>query len=169
MSTSTLIQIAMLAAILAIMSKISFMLPGGIPITLQTFGIFLIGSLLGPINGFITILVYLFMGLVGIPVFSSFNTGLQAFIQPTGGYLIGFLPMVYIVGLGSKQKFLPQLLYNFIALLTCHILGLLMYHYITGVWLLPSIPFMLFKDFIIAIIAIFFSRELKARLSFINT
>lgn len=169
MNTNTMIQIAMLAALLAVMSKISFMLPGGIPITLQTFGIFLIGGLLGPINGLITLLVYLFMGLVGIPVFSTFNTGIQAFIQPTGGYIIGFLPMVYLVGLGAKHKLLPQLIYNVLGLLTCHVLGLLMYHYITGVWILPSIPLMLAKDIAIAVIAIFFSRELKTRLSFITS
>jgi biotin transport system substrate-specific component len=167
-TTYDMIKIAMFSALLTVLSQISFNLPGGIPITLQTFGIFIIGNLLGPIQGVISILVYLLMGIVGIPVFTGFRAGANELISPTGGFLIGFLPMVFIIGLGKKKMFLVKYIYNILGLLSCYILGLLMYYYITKVWLLPSIPFMLFKDVITCAIAILFSKELSLRLSLDN-
>lgn len=167
-STYDMIKIAMFSALLTVFTQISFDLPGGIPITLQTFGIFLMGNLLGPIQGVISVLVYLLMGVVGIPVFSHFRAGVNMLVSPTGGFLIGFLPMVFIIGLGNKKTFFIKFIYNLLGLLCCYFFGLLMYHFITKVWLLPSIPFMLFKDAITCVIAILFSKELSLRLSFVN-
>ena len=60
-------------------------------ITLQTFGIFLTLSLLGGKLGSLTILVYLLLGAVGVPVFSAFRGGLSALLGTTGGYIFGFM------------------------------------------------------------------------------
>ncbi len=166
--TYDMIKIAMFAALLSVCTQISFDLPGGVPITLQTFSIFLIGNLLGPIQGVLSVLVYLFMGVIGIPVFSHFRAGANMLISPTGGFLIGFLPMVFIVGLGNQKPFIVKLIYNLLGLISCYIFGLLMYHFITKVWLLPSIPFMFLKDGITLVIAILFSKELSLRLNSLN-
>ncbi|MDE6411696.1 MAG: biotin transporter BioY [Clostridia bacterium] len=74
---------------------------GTIPVTLQTFAVALIGALLGAVRGVTVVLVYFIMGLIGIPVFSNFNAGVVALLGPTGGYLIGFVFSVAIVGLFS--------------------------------------------------------------------
>jgi biotin transport system substrate-specific component len=62
----------------------------GIPITLQTLIIMLIGDVLKPKEAFLSVVLYLIIGLIGIPVFSGFNSGLAAFLGPTGGFLIAF-------------------------------------------------------------------------------
>ena len=65
--------------------------PLGIPITLQTLGVLLCAMALGPRMGFASITLYLFMGIVGVGVFSEGQAGLAVLLGQTGGYLIGFL------------------------------------------------------------------------------
>jgi len=65
--------------------------PGVVPFTLQTFAVFTVLSLLGGKRGLISILVYLALGAVGIPVFSGFSSGIGYMLGNTGGYLLGFI------------------------------------------------------------------------------
>lgn len=161
----SLVQIAMLSAILSVLAQISIPIPGGVPITLQTFGIFVIGMLLGPVKGTLSILLYLALGAVGIPVFANFKSGLSALVGPTGGFLIGFLPMVFMVGLGAKFKFSMQLFYNILGLIACYLFGLGMYYIFTNnTGLIYSLPTMLIKDFIISVVAVLFVKSLKPQL-----
>ncbi len=74
---------------------------GSIPVTLQTFAVALVGALFGIVRGTVVVAVYLLMGLIGIPVFSSFNAGVPALMGATGGYLIGFVFSVMITGIFS--------------------------------------------------------------------
>ena len=69
-----------------------------VPITMQTFGVFLIAFFFGSNKGTISILLYLIVGLLGLGVFAGYSSGYAPFIGPTGGYLIGFVAMVFIVG-----------------------------------------------------------------------
>ena len=75
---------------------------GVIPVTMQTFAVAAVGALLGAKRGTIAVAVYLLMGLIGIPVFSGFRAGVPALMGATGGYLIGFVFDVFIVGLFSN-------------------------------------------------------------------
>lgn len=73
------------------------------PITMQTFGIFLIAFFFGSRKGFLAILAYLLAGLVGggpppRGVFAGYSSGFEPFIGPIGGYLVGFIFMVLIIG-----------------------------------------------------------------------
>ena len=81
---------------------------GNIPVTLQTFAVALAGAIFGILRGAAVVGVYLLMGLIGIPVFSGFNSGVTALMGVTGGYLIGFLFSVVITGIfsafGIKNK-----------------------------------------------------------------
>lgn len=88
--------IAIFIAVITVSSWISIPFP--VPFTLQILAIFLSIYLLGAYRSFITILLYLLLGLIGVPVFASFKSGLGAFMSPTGGFLIGFLiiPLVYL-------------------------------------------------------------------------
>lgn len=165
LTTQEMVRIALLTAILCILSQISFMLPGGIPITLQTFGIVLIGTILGKKSGSISLLLYLLMGAVGIPVFAGFGGGLDTLVGPTGGYLIGFLPMAYLTGLGSRKSYYSSVFFSILGLLVCHILGLLYYFQVTGTWLLPSVPLMLAKDLVTTVMAITLGKEIFKVLS----
>lgn len=89
LTTSDMAQIALFAAMMAICSWIS--IPATVPFTLQTFGVFLAVSVLGGRRGTLAVLVYLLMGLIGLPVFAGFEGGIGCLMTPSGGYLIGFL------------------------------------------------------------------------------
>ncbi len=165
LTTQEMVQIALFTAILAVLSQISFMLPGGIPVTLQTFGIVLIGTILGKKSGFLSVFLYLLIGMIGIPVFANFGGGIDALVGPTGGYLFGFLPMVFLTGLGSRKSYHMGIFFSIIGLLICHVMGLLFYYQITGTWLLPSVPLMLAKDLVTTVVAVSLGREIYKILS----
>jgi biotin transport system substrate-specific component len=61
-----------------------------VPFTLQTFFILLAGLVGGPRVGFLSIIIYLLMGAVGLPVFANLRGGWDVFLGPTGGYLVAF-------------------------------------------------------------------------------
>jgi biotin transport system substrate-specific component len=75
---------------------------GPVPIVLQNFFVLLTGLLLGWRWGTASVALYLFAGLIGLPVFAGGTGGLGRFVGPTGGYLIGYLPAVFLIGLISE-------------------------------------------------------------------
>ena len=81
--------IAVCASLMAICSWIS--IPTVVPFTLQTFAVFFALYFLGGKKGTISVLIYILLGAVGIPVFAGFKGGLVALVGQTGGYIIGFV------------------------------------------------------------------------------
>ena len=77
---------------------------GPVPIVLQNYFIFLSGLLLGRKWGAISVAAYLLAGLLGLPVFAGGTGGIGRFAGPTGGYLVGFLPAVYVIGWLSAKR-----------------------------------------------------------------
>lgn len=69
-----------------------------VPLTGQTFGVLLIGALLGSRRGALSILTYLLWGALGLPVLSGGGSGLAHFAGPTAGYLFGFVVAAFLVG-----------------------------------------------------------------------
>ena len=102
--TKDLTTIALMAALTAIMAQIAIPMPSGVPMTLQTLAVTLAGVILGAKGGALSMLVYLLLGAVGVPVFSEFCGGLGILVGPTGGFLISFPLMAFIVGLGVPQE-----------------------------------------------------------------
>ncbi len=97
-----LIYIGMSAAILAVCSWISVPV-GSIPITLQTMAVCLIAGLFGWKRGTASIIIYMIIGAIGVPVFSGFKAGLGVLSGPTGGYIVGFIFTAVIVGFVSDK------------------------------------------------------------------
>ncbi len=90
--------IALTVALITVCAWIS--LPfGEVPFTLQTFAVTLAGGLLGWKRGTLAVAVYILMGLIGIPVFAGFKSGIAALFGTTGGYIFGFVFAVLITGL----------------------------------------------------------------------
>ena len=81
---------AFLAALMALCAWIAVPL-GPVPFTMQSFGFFVALGLLGGRQGTAAYLVYMGLGLIGLPVFAGFSSGPGALFGPTGGYLLGFL------------------------------------------------------------------------------
>lgn len=89
--------VSMFTALTAIGAGISIPL-GEVPITMQSLFVILSGLLLGPKLGALSQLIYIILGLIGIPIFANFTGGLQAIMKPSFGFLIGFIFAAYAVG-----------------------------------------------------------------------
>ena len=87
--TYDMVYIAVFAVLIAICSWIS--IPTTVPFTLQTFAVFLAVGVLGGKRGSLSVLIYILLGAVGIPVFAGFSGGFGILLGSTGGYIIGFL------------------------------------------------------------------------------
>lgn len=89
LSTRDIVFTGFFSALIVICSWIS--IPMTIPFTLQTFAVFLSVILLGGKRGTLSVIVYILLGTVGLPVFSGFKGGIGVISGPTGGYILGFI------------------------------------------------------------------------------
>lgn len=95
---------AIMAAVICILGPLSIPIPvSPVPITLTNLAIYFTVCILGWKLGTVSYLIYLVIGLAGLPVFSSFGAGFGKLLGPTGGYLIGFIFMAIICGLFFEQ------------------------------------------------------------------
>lgn len=91
-TTTDLALIASFAALNVVAALIpAINIPGPVPLTLQTLAVMLTGAILGARRGFLAILLYIALGLVGLPVFANGASGFGVLLGPTGGYLLSFL------------------------------------------------------------------------------
>lgn len=122
---------ALFAALLAVCAWISIPI-GEVAITMQTFGLFLTLGVLGGKRGTVAIVIYLLLGIVGLPVFSGFQGGIGALLGVTGGYIAGFLAtaLVYwlVTALG-RDKYIFRLLGMALGLVCCYLLGSLWFRF----------------------------------------
>lgn len=169
---------AMFVALTAIGANITSIVPflvvGGVPITLQTFFAILSGLVLGSRLGAFTMFVYMFLGLVGVPVFAQFKGGVSMIFAPTFGFIVSFILIAYIAGKMRELK--PTLpMYVTAALVAMSINYLFGTHWmyaayklwfeapsgfsyvIAWIWMLPPLP----KDIILSIIAGVFAYRLQ--------
>jgi len=122
--TRDLAYIALGAVLIAVCSWIS--IPTTIPFTLQTFAIFLTVGLLGGKRGSLSVLVYILLGAVGVPVFAGFSAGAGILLGSTGGYILGFLgsALLYWLLTALFGKSLPvQVLAMVLGLAVCYAFG----------------------------------------------
>lgn len=92
--------VAVFTALVAVLAAMPAIPVGGagVPITLQTLGVGLCGMVLGPARGFLSLALYLALGLIGLPIFSNFSGGLGVLAGPSVGYLIAFPLYALLVG-----------------------------------------------------------------------
>lgn len=90
------------AALVTVLAQIAIpMWP--VPITMQTFGVLLVGTVLGPWRGASSLALYLVLGVIGLPVFSDGKSG-SLFAIPSGGFIVAFIVSAFLVGwLASRQ------------------------------------------------------------------
>lgn len=87
------------AALVAVLAQISIPLPfSPVPITGQVFGVLLAGSILGSSLGALSLMVYVLLGAIGLPVFAGAHGGLGVLAGPSGGYIWGFIAGAYVLG-----------------------------------------------------------------------
>lgn len=123
-TTKELVLMALMSVIIAVCSWIS--IPTTVPFTLQTFGVFMAVGLLGGKRGTISVLVYILLGAVGIPVFAGFSGGIGVLFGTTGGYIVGFLlsGLVYWALTAALGEKLPIMIIAMVLGLTvCYAFG----------------------------------------------
>lgn len=119
-----IIFIALFVALISVSAQIA--IPTIVPFTLQTLGVFVSSALLGCKRGTTSILIYIFLGSIGLPIFSGFSVGVGKLTGPTGGYIVGFILTAVVVGLMCDLlgKKLWVLITSMTAgLLLCYLLG----------------------------------------------
>jgi len=102
-SAQSICQVAIFAAIIAICAQIRMPLVGGIPFTLQTTGVALAGVVLGSKKGVVAVLIYILLGAVGLPVFTSMTGGVGIIFGPTGGFILTFPLIALAAGIGARK------------------------------------------------------------------
>ena len=99
MKTKDFVICALFAAIICVSAVITIPLPfTPVPITLQVMTICIAGAVLGYKKGVIAVGIYILLGFIGIFVFSGMKSGPAVLFGPTGGYILGFLPMTFLIG-----------------------------------------------------------------------
>ena len=125
--TKHMVLIALMTAVTCVLGPLSIPLPfSPVPISLTNFAIFLAIFVLGMKNGTISFIIYLLLGAIGVPVFSSFRGGLQVLAGPTGGYLIGFIFLALIMGFALDhfdRKLVPTIIGMIIGMAVCYAFG----------------------------------------------
>lgn len=102
-SVYPLAMTAMMAAVIAVIAPFSIPAWGEVSFTLCTFALYLSPYILGWKRATTATLIYILLGMVGMPVFSNFKAGLGVLAGPTGGYILGYIPMVVVAGLAIKS------------------------------------------------------------------
>ena len=125
MTTETIALIAMMTALTCVLAPLSIPI-GPVPISLTNLVIYFGLYILGAKKETLSYIAYILIGLVGVPVFSGFTGGPGKLIGPTGGYIIGFIPMAIIAGLvidRTNGKFVPDILAMVAGTIVCYAFG----------------------------------------------
>jgi biotin transport system substrate-specific component len=122
--SAALLRAALCTALMAALSQIAVPMPTGVPVTLQTFAFALAGYCQRPRFALLSAAAYLLLGLAGAPVYAGFGAGVGTLAGPTGGFLVGFVPMCALFALAAARPGrLRCVLLSLSAIAACHALG----------------------------------------------
>ena len=110
------------AAILCIVSP--FVIPlGAIPFSLAIMAVMLIANVFSVKESLVSVLIFILLGGIGLPVFSGFQSGFGVLTGPTGGFILSYIPVSVIISAIRRQKFWLRLIAAFGALVLCYLIG----------------------------------------------
>lgn len=160
--------ISLFAALTAVGAFISIPLQP-IPITLQTLFTLLAGMILGSTLGATSQIIYVLLGIIGLPVFAGFKAGIGILFGPTGGFLFGFIISAYVIGkiieVKKEKNIFYYLLAGLIGTLIIYIAGIAQLSLVTGIGVKKAIAVGMFPflpgDILKIIAASFIASKLK--------
>ncbi len=133
------VKIALMAAIISVLGPLSVPLPfTPVPVSFAILAVYLTTYLLGAKTGTLSVIIYILIGLAGLPVFSGFTGGAAKLIGPTGGYIIGFIFIALIGGLfvdKCNDRFIVSLVGMALGTAVCYLFGSLWLAYQMGLTL----------------------------------
>ncbi len=159
----------MLTAVTALISLISIPMPSAVPLSLQCFAVALCGYFAGSLMGTVAVTTYIAIGLVGLPVFAGMKGGFAVLLGPTGGFIIGFIPLCLLCGgfgisvRKKKYRHILKIAMGLVGLVLCHLCGILYFTLIMNTdistsFLTSSAPYLI-KD-IACVAAGYFAGEM---------
>ncbi len=159
---------ALFVSIIAVSAQMAIPTPAGLSITLQTFAVSLCGFYLGASKALLSVVTYIVLGAVGVPVFSGFSGGLGIILGKSGGFITGFIFLSIFCAFSEKSRLVLKSVLCLLGILICHTIGCIYFSYVTDCSLksaviLTSLPFIL-KDIMSVVLAYLFSQKLKKRI-----
>ena len=130
LTTLAMVQIALCTALICVGAQLAIPLPIGVPFTLQVLMVMLTALILKPLYSLISLLLYVLLGIIGLPVFSGAKSGIGTILSPTGGFIIGFVLAAFFVSLAKgKTGSLPRYIISaiFVGIPCIYIPGIAMY------------------------------------------
>ena len=142
LTTLAMVQIALCTALICVSAQLAIPLPIGVPFTLQVLMVMLTALILKPLYSVISLLLYVLLGVVGLPVFSGAKSGIGTILSPTGGFIIGFVLAAFFVSLLKGvlgRKLGGKLTVVIIGIPVMYIPGIALYMVYTGADLVSAI------------------------------
>lgn len=169
-STKTMALIGVMTAVTCVLAPLSIPI-GPVPISLTNLAIYFGLYILGMKKETVSYIVYLLIGFVGVPVFSGFTGGAAKLLGPTGGYLIGFIPMAVVAGVLIDKydgRVVPSVIGMVVGTVICYALGTLWFCIQADYKVLPALALCVFPflpgDAIKIAIAAFFGPQIRRAL-----
>ena len=170
-TTREMVLAGMFAAVLAVISQLSIPTPAGVPVTIQVFGVALVGAVLGWKLGLCSVLVYILIGAAGLPVFANFGGGIRSLIGLTGGYIWAWPVRAVLCGIrpGLKNRISDlavRIFLSLIGLAAVELIGGLQWAALSGdmtagaVFAYSMVAFVP-KDIVITILGVIVSEPVK--------
>jgi len=168
LSTRQMILISLFAALTAVGAFISIPIYP-VPLTLQTLFTLLAAMTLGSVMGASSQIIYVLLGVIGLPVFAGFKAGIGILFGPTGGFLFGFIISAYVIGkiieVKKEKNFFYYSLAGLSGMIIIYVTGITQLSLITGIGIkralligvLPFLP----GDILKIITASFIASKLK--------
>lgn len=172
MKTQKLVTYAFFSALSVVLSQFSLHIPfSPIPINLALLSVFICSGMIDAYGSFISQLIFILLGAIGLPVYANFSGGIGVLFGPSGGFLFSYPLIGVIVGIITKKsgrKFYTLILSMLLGLFVCYSLGTIWFAYITNTSFINSIalcvaPF-LFFDIVKIIIASALVMKLRGRI-----
>ena len=136
---------AVMTALTCVLAPLSIPI-GPVPISFTNLAIYFSLYLLGWKLGTLSYLVYLLIGMFGVPVFSGFTGGMGKLLGPTGGYIIGFLPMAILGGLAIERFSSRGMHFAGLTLgtLVCYVFGTAWFCFVAKMAVIPALSLAVF-------------------------
>ncbi len=164
-----LIFSSLFTALICIFSQISIPTPI-MPITLQTFAISLLGFTLPIKYSLFSVLAYILLGGIGVPVFSNFSGGFHHLVGQNGGFIFGFIVLSLFCSISAKfETDFKRLCFGFLGIIIMTVCGIFYFCFFTHTKILSLVNlifvFMFLKDIFLCFLAYFISKYIKKRTS----
>ena len=166
MKTKKLVYSALFASLIAIMALVAIPTQP-IPLNMALFAVLLAGGILGKKYGTLSVVVYILLGVAGIPVFAGFRGGLSVLMGPTGGFIVGYIVVAYITGVVYERtrEIKYTLPFMVMSVILCYIIGTIWYCFIMNSSFLTAISVCVFPfiagDVLKIILAIVFLKKIN--------